>query len=117
MCRYKSIQEVKELWRQEPDDKAVFKAATEDIEEYPPEIQAVIKEEAERRRKLNEKAEESHGKSRLLKFTWDGVFGFLFFMGAAIMGASLLIKALSLAVGIVVGSFVREVMKGLKERK
>jgi len=42
--RYKSIQDVKELWRQEPEDNAVFKAATEDIEEYPPEIQAAVAE-------------------------------------------------------------------------
>jgi len=45
-----NIEEVKELWKQEPDDNIVFKAATEDVEEYPPEIQSIIKEEAERRR-------------------------------------------------------------------
>ena len=45
-----NIKEVEELWKQEPDDNIVFKAATEDIEEYPPEIQAIIKEESERRR-------------------------------------------------------------------
>ena len=117
MGRYKSIQEVKESWRQEPDDNAVFKAATEDIEEYPPEIQAVIKEEAERRRRLNETAEESRKKSRLLKFTWGGVFGFVFFVAAEFMGAPFLISALMLAVGIMVGSAVKAVTEGLKEGK
>ncbi|MHC4075740.1 MAG: hypothetical protein ACYSRZ_04925 [Planctomycetota bacterium] len=58
-----NIEKVKELWRQEPNDDAIFKAATEDIEEYPPEIQAVIKEEVERRRRLNETVEEGYGKS------------------------------------------------------
>jgi len=45
-----NIEEVKELWKQEPDDNIVFRAATKDIEEYPQEIQSIIKEEAERRR-------------------------------------------------------------------
>ncbi len=45
-----NIEEVKELWKQEPDDKRIFRAATEDIDEYPPEVQTIIKEEAERRR-------------------------------------------------------------------
>lgn len=45
-----NTEEVKELWKQEPDDNIVFRAATEDIEEYPQEIQSIIKEEAERRR-------------------------------------------------------------------
>ena len=45
-----NLEEVEELWRHEPDSNKVFRAATEDIDEYPPEIQAVIKEEAERRR-------------------------------------------------------------------
>jgi len=115
--RYKSIQEIKELWRQEPDDNAVFKAATEDIEEYSPEIQAVIKEEAERRRKLNKTAEEGHRKSRLLESTWEGVFGFMFFIGASLMGASFPIRALMLIVGILVGYTVKAVVEGLKERK
>ena len=44
-----NLEEAKELWRQEPDDNNVFRAAAEDIEEYPPEVQAVIKEEAKRR--------------------------------------------------------------------
>ncbi len=117
MGRYKSIQEVKELWRQEPDDNAVFKAATDDIEEYPPEIQAVIKEEAERRRRLIETAEEDRKKSRLLKFTWAGVFGFVFFVEANLRGAPFLIRALMLAVGIMVGSAVKAVTEGLKEGK
>ena len=43
------LEEVKRLWRQEPDDNMVFRAANQDIEEYPPEIQTIIKEEAERR--------------------------------------------------------------------
>ncbi len=43
------LEEVKRLWRREPDDDMVFRAANQDIEEYPPEIQTIIKEEAERR--------------------------------------------------------------------
>ncbi len=60
---------------------------------------------------------EVHGKPRRLDYTWDGVFGFLFFMGAAIMGASLPIRALMLAIGILVGHIVKGVVKGLKEKK
>ena len=112
-----NLERAKELWREEPNDNAVFKAEIEDIEEYPPEIQNVIREEAERRRKLIEAAKEHRGKPRWFDYTWDGVFGFLFFMGAAIMGASLPIRALMLAVGIVVGSFVKQIVKGLKEKK
>lgn len=56
-------------------------------------------------------------KPRHFKYTWDGVFGFLFFMGAAIMGASLLIRALMLFVGILVGHLVKGVVEGLKVRK
>jgi len=44
------LEEVRQLWQQEPDDNRVFRASTEDIEGYPLEIQAIIKEEAERRR-------------------------------------------------------------------
>jgi hypothetical protein len=44
------LEEVRQLWQQEPDDNRVFRAATEDIEEYPLEVQTIIKEEAERRR-------------------------------------------------------------------
>lgn len=112
-----NLERARKLWRQEPNDNAVFKAEIEDIEEYPPEIQNVIREEAERRRKLIEAAKELHGKPKWFDYTYDGVFGFLFFMGAAIMGASLPIRALMLAVGIVVGHFVKEVAKGLKEKK
>lgn len=112
-----NLERAKELWRQEPNDNAVFKAEIEDIEEYPPEIQNVIREEAERRRKLIEAAKKLHGKPKWFDYTYDGVFGFLFFMGAAIMGASLPIRALMLAVGIVVGHFVKEVAKGLREKK
>lgn len=46
------LEEIRKLWQQEPDDSMVFKAANQDIEEYPPEIQAIIKEEAERRRAI-----------------------------------------------------------------
>lgn len=116
MTKY-NIEEVKELWQHEPNDNAVFKAEIEDIEEYPPEIQNVIRGEAERRRKLIEAAKKHHGKPRWFDYTWNGVFGFLFFMGAAIMGASLPVQALMLAVGIVVGSFVEEVVRKLKEKK
>ena len=112
-----NLERAKELWRQEPNDNAVFKAEIEDIEEYPPEIQNVIREEAERRRKLIEVAKELHGKPKWFDYTYDGVFGFLFFMVAAIMGASLPIQALMLTVGIVVGSFVKQIVKGLKEKK
>ena len=112
-----NLERAKELWRQEPNDNSVFKAEIEDIEEYPPEIQNVIREEAERRRKLIEVAKELHGKPNWFDYTYDGVFGFLFFMVAAIMGASLPIQALMLTVGIVVGSFVKQIVKGLKEKK
>jgi predicted phage tail protein len=114
------LEEVRKLWRREPDDNRVFRAATEDIEEYPPEIQTIIKEEAEQRRKVIQQEHElagGHQKARWLKYSWTGVFGFLFFMGAAAMGASLPIKALMLAVGIVVGSMVETIVKGLKKEK
>ena len=52
------MEEIKGLWKQEPDDNRVFRAATEDIKEYAPEVQTVIKEEAERRRKANEAEKE-----------------------------------------------------------
>ena len=39
------IEEIKALWREE-FDKWVLKAATEDLYEYPPEIQTIIQEEA-----------------------------------------------------------------------
>lgn len=112
-----NLEKTRELWRQEPDDNAVFKAATEDIEEYPPEIQSVIKEEAERRRKINETAEEGQRKSWLHKITWDGAFGCMFFFGALIMGAPFLIRALMFVVGIFVGSFVKTLLEGRKETK
>jgi len=44
-----NLEEIRKLWQQEPDDNRLFRAATEDIEEYPPEIQTIIKEEAVRR--------------------------------------------------------------------
>ncbi len=47
MAEY-NIEEVRELWKQEPD-KVVFKAATEDLSEYPLEIQAIIQAEATKR--------------------------------------------------------------------
>ncbi len=49
MAKY-NIEEVKELWKREPDDDRVFRAATEDIDDYSPEVRAVIKAEAKRRR-------------------------------------------------------------------
>jgi hypothetical protein len=51
------LEEVRKLWWQEPDDNRVFRAATEDIEEYPPEIQTIIKEEAERRHTTQDNTE------------------------------------------------------------
>lgn len=45
----KKIKEIIAAWQNEPDEW-VLKAATEDIKDYPPEVQAVIKEEAKRRR-------------------------------------------------------------------
>ena len=68
MAEY-NIEEVKELWRQEPDDKAILRAATKDIEEYPPEIQAVIKKEAERRRIANEAEKERQKKENVDKLS------------------------------------------------
>lgn len=112
-----NLEKTRELWRQEPDDNAIFKAATEDIEEYTPEIQAVIKEEAERRRKINEKAEEGQRKSWLSKITWDGAFGFMFFFVASIIGTPFLIRALMFCVGIFVGSFVKTLVGGRKNHK
>jgi hypothetical protein len=53
-----SLEEIKQLWQREPDNNVVFRAATRDIEEYPPEIQTVIKEEAERRRRALEQEQE-----------------------------------------------------------
>lgn len=52
------IEKAKKLWSQEPDNNSVFRAATEDIKEYPPEIQTIIKEEAERRLKAIEEEKE-----------------------------------------------------------
>jgi hypothetical protein len=66
--------------------------------------------------KYSTTTEEVHGKRRKLEYTWDGIFGFLFFMGASIMGASLLIRVLMLMVGIMVGGFVKGVVKELKKR-
>jgi hypothetical protein len=119
-ARKYNLEEVRELWRQEPDDDRVFRATTEDIEEYPPEIQTIIKEEADRRRKvIQQECElaEVRKKGRWHKYSWEGVFGFLFFMGAAVTGASLPIKALMLAVGIVVGSMVEAIVQGRKKEK
>ena len=45
----KKIKEIIAAWQNEPDEW-VLKAATEDIKDYPPKVQAVIKEEAKRRR-------------------------------------------------------------------
>lgn len=50
--KHYDLEEVRKLWQQEPNDKNVFKAANQDIDEYPPEIQNIIKEEAERRRTI-----------------------------------------------------------------
>ena len=61
-----NIEEVKELWKKEPDDSIVFKAATEDIDEYPLEIQSIIKEEADRRREAQ--VEEKGFSNRWLDF-------------------------------------------------
>ncbi|HUV41060.1 MAG TPA: hypothetical protein VMW23_04650 [Sedimentisphaerales bacterium] len=67
--------------------------------------------------KYSTTTEEVQTKTRQLKYTWDGVFGFLFFMGAAIMGASLPIRVLMLAVGIVVGHVVKGIVELQKEKK
>jgi hypothetical protein len=45
-----NMEEARKLWHQEPDDNRVYRAADKDINEYPPEIQAIIKEEADNRR-------------------------------------------------------------------
>ena len=68
--------------------------------------------------KYSTTTEEVHRKPpKQLEYTWDGVFGVLFFIGASIMGASFPIRALMLLVGIVGGHMVRGVVEGLKERK
>jgi hypothetical protein len=48
MNKDQNLDEIKSQWEQEKD-KYVLKAATEDLDEYSPEIQAIIKEEALRR--------------------------------------------------------------------
>jgi len=48
-----NMEEARKLWHQEPDDNRVYMAADKDIKEYPPEIQAIIKEEADNRRARN----------------------------------------------------------------
>lgn len=53
-----SIEEIKKLWQQEPGE-VVLKAVTEDKEEYPPEIQNIIQEEAVKRGLLEERRQES----------------------------------------------------------
>ena len=71
MAKY-DLEKVKELWEQEPDDNRVFRAATEDIEEYPPEVQAIIKEEAKRRRKAELEGEATPKQSLLHRF-WSSI--------------------------------------------
>ncbi|MFC1739295.1 DUF805 domain-containing protein [Planctomycetota bacterium] len=74
-------EQARELWRQEPDDNAVFKAANEDIEEYPTEIQDVIKKEAELRRKLKQiETEEMKRRSRKKK-NYGGIHRTGYFFG------------------------------------
>jgi len=53
-----SIEKIKKLWQQEPDE-VILKAATKDKEEYPPDIYAVIEEEALLRGLLIQSSEES----------------------------------------------------------
>lgn len=53
MGKQSDLEEAKRLWQQE-SDRYVLKAATEDIEEYPPEVRAIINEEAIRRGLLRE---------------------------------------------------------------
>lgn len=62
-----SIEEIKKLWQQEPDE-VVLKAATKDKEEYPPEIQVVIEEEAQRRRQAQQEQEIVPQRSLFYKF-------------------------------------------------
>ena len=67
--------------------------------------------------KYSTTTEEVHRKVGQSNWTWDGVFGFLFFIVAEALGASLLISLMMLAVGIVVGDCVKRVVDGLKEKK
>ena len=60
---------------------------------------------------------EVRGRTSGLKYTWAGVFGFLFFVGVVLMGASLPIRALMLGLGMLVGSIVNGVVEGLRERR
>lgn len=53
MTKRMDIDEVKTLWQQE-QDKYICKAVSEDLEEYSPEIQAVIREEALKRGLIKE---------------------------------------------------------------
>lgn len=61
-----SIEEIKKLWQKEPDE-VVLKAATEDKKEYPPDIYAVIKEEALLRGLLQGLSEEDSAGEEVLK--------------------------------------------------
>ena len=52
-----NLDEVEELWRKEPNDDYVLKAATEDKNEYPPKVQTIIEEEAIQRGLLKNRGE------------------------------------------------------------
>lgn len=60
-----SIEEIKKLWQQEPRDDCVLKAATQNKNEYPPEIQTIIEEEAILRGLLKKRNEESSSPEKL----------------------------------------------------
>lgn len=51
------LEKARELWRQEPDDERVFRAAMNDIDEYPPDIQVIIRQEAAYRRQVQSEDE------------------------------------------------------------
>lgn len=60
MQRHYDLEEAKKLWAREPDDNRVFMAASVDINEYPPDIQAIIKEEADKRRAIQSEQSKSN---------------------------------------------------------
>lgn len=47
--RESRLDEIERAWQREPSDRAILKACTEDLTEYPPEVQRIIIIEAQKR--------------------------------------------------------------------
>jgi len=118
-----SIEEIKKLWQQEPRDDYVLKAATKDKNEYPPEIQTIIKEEAIRRGLLRKSNEQSispdelrlndqtklterrpGSKDKLTNFIVSGLSFVLFFILYKYFGLALSIPAIGFFLCLVVAN-------------